>query len=57
MDDGGNILVRRYSRSNVYVKTTTPNGVHDDSVLGNEVLKSANNSIDYDKIVKVRFAN
>lgn len=52
MDDAGNILVRRYSKSNVFVKSTatSPN---EETALGNDLLKSSNQSIDYDKVVKV----
>lgn len=52
MDDAGNILVRRYSKSNVYVKSTaiSPN---EETAIGSEVLKSANQSIEHDKVVKV----
>lgn len=53
MDDAGNILVRRYSKSNVYVKSTakTPN---EETAIGSEVLKAPNHSLDPDKVVKVR---
>jgi hypothetical protein len=52
MDDAGNILVRRYSKSNVYVKSTAimPN---EETAIGNEVLKAPNHSLELDKVVKV----
>lgn len=53
MDDAGNILVRRYSKSAVYVKSTatSPN---EETAIGAEVLKSPNQSLDHDKVMKVR---
>lgn len=52
MDDAGNILVRRYSKSNVYVKSTaiSPN---EETAIGSEVLKSPNQSLEHDKVMKV----
>lgn len=52
MDDAGNVLVRRYSKSNVYVKSTAcaPN---EETAIGSEVLKAPNHSLDHDKVVKV----
>lgn len=52
MDDAGNILVRRYSKSNVYVKSTaiSPN---EETAIGTEVLKSPNQSLEHDKVMKV----
>lgn len=52
MDDAGNILIRRYSKSNVYVKSTasTPN---DETAIGAEVLKLPNQALESEKIVKV----
>lgn len=52
MDDAGNILVRRYSKSNVYVKSTA-NSPNEETAIGSEVLKSSNHSIEHDKVVKV----
>lgn len=52
MDDAGNILVRRYSKSNVYAKSTA-SSPNEETAIGSEVLKSPNQSIDHDKVVKV----
>lgn len=52
MDDAGNILVRRYSKSNVYVKSTanTPN---EETAIGSDILKVPNHVIEHDKVTKV----
>lgn len=52
MDDAGNILVRRYAKSNVYVKSTAPNA-NDETAIGAEILKLPNNALESEKIVKV----
>lgn len=52
MDDAGNILVRRYSKSNVYVKSTA-SSPNDETAIGAEVLKAPNHSLEMDKVVKV----
>lgn len=52
MDDAGNILVRRYSKSNVYVKSTA-SSPNDETAIGSEVLKSPNQCLEIEKIVKV----
>lgn len=54
MDEAGNILVRRYSKSNVYVKSTA-SSANEETAIGSEVLKSPNQSIEFDKVVKVSF--
>lgn len=53
MDDAGNILVRRYSKSNVYVKSTA-SAPNEETAIGSEVLKAPNHSLELDKVVKVR---
>lgn len=53
MDDAGNILVRRYSKSNVFVKSTA-SSPNEETAIGSEVLKSPNQSCEHDKVVKVR---
>jgi hypothetical protein len=53
MDDAGNILVRRYSKSNVYVKSTA-SSPSEETAIGSEVLKAPNHSLDMDKVMKVR---
>lgn len=52
MDDAGNVLVRRYSKSNVYVKSTA-SAPNEETAIGSEVLKAQNHSLDHDKVVKV----
>lgn len=54
MDDAGNVLVRRYSKSNVYVKSTA-SAANEETAIGSEVLKAPNHSLDHDKVVKVRW--
>lgn len=54
MDDAGNILVRRYAKSNVFVKSTAPNA-NDETAIGAEILKLPNNALESEKIVKVIF--
>ena len=52
MDKAGNILVRRYAKSNVYVKSTAslPN---EETAIGLDVLKSPNQSLEMEKVSKV----
>lgn len=52
MDDAGNILIRRYSKTNVFVKSTATNP-NDETAIGAEILKLPNNAIESEKIVKV----
>lgn len=52
MDDAGNILIRRYSKTNVYIKSTASN-LNDETAIGAEILKLPNNAIESEKIVKV----
>lgn len=52
MDDDGNISVRRYSKANVYVKSTN-SSPNEDTSIGNEVLKLPNNCLELEKIAKV----
>lgn len=53
MDDAGNILVRRYSKSNVYIKSTSslPN---EETAIGSDVLKQPNQCLEIEKVYKVR---
>lgn len=53
MDDAGNILIRRYAKSNVYVKSTATNA-NDETAIGNEILSMPNSALESEKIVKVR---
>lgn len=52
MDDSGNILVRRYSKSNIYVKGTG-NLPSDETAIGNEILKSSNQALEFEKVMKI----
>lgn len=52
MDDSGNILVRRYSKSNIYVKGTG-NSSNEDTSIGSEILKSPNQCLELEKVMKV----
>lgn len=51
MDDQGNILVKRVSKCNVYVKSTAQG---DETAIGNDVLKLPNCALEMEKPVKVR---
>ncbi len=51
MDDQGNILVKRVSKSNVYVKSTSEG---EENSIGGEILKSSNCALELEKPVKVR---
>lgn len=53
MDDAGNILIRRYAKSNVFVKSTT-SGPNDETAIGTDILKLPNQALESEKIVKVR---
>lgn len=52
MDDAGNILIRRYSKANVYVKSTAAN-LNEETAIGAEILKLPNSALESEKIVKV----
>ncbi|GLG95026.1 Mothers against decapentaplegic 2 [Gryllus bimaculatus] len=52
MDDQGNILVKRVSKSNVYVKSTAA-GPGDETSIGNEILKMPGCALEMDKPVKL----
>lgn len=53
MDDAGNVLIRRYSKGNVYVKSTAsqPN---EETSIGNDIMKLPSQALEMEKIVKVR---
>nr|CAD7580012.1 unnamed protein product [Timema californicum] len=51
MDDEGNILVKRVSKSNVYVKITSAG---EETSIGNDILKLSNCALEIDKPVKNR---
>ncbi|KAK7592727.1 hypothetical protein V9T40_007479 [Parthenolecanium corni] len=50
MDDQGNILVKRVSKSNVYIKSTSDG---DENSIGNEILKSSSCALELEKPVKL----
>lgn len=50
MDDAGNILIKRVSKCNVYVKNT---GQDDENAIGNEILKLPGCALEPEKPVKV----
>lgn len=52
MDDNGNILVRRYSKSGIYVKSLESSS-SDENAIGNEILKSPNQMLEFEKVMKV----
>lgn len=53
MDDAGNILIRRYAKSNVYIKSTS-GAPGDETAIGADILKLPNQALESEKIVKVR---
>lgn len=50
MDDAGNILIKRISKCNVYIKNV---GKDEENSVGNEILKLPNCALEPDKPVKV----
>lgn len=50
MDNQGNILVKRVSKSNVYVKSTSEG---EENSIGAEILKLSNCALEPEKPVKV----
>lgn len=52
MDDQGNILVKRVSKCNVYVKSTAA-GPGEETSIGSDVLKLPNCALEPEKPVKV----
>lgn len=52
MDEAGNILIRRYTKSNVFVKSTATNA-SEETPIGSDILKLPNNCLENDKIFKV----
>lgn len=53
MDDGGNILIRRYGKSNVYIKSTS-SAANEETAIGADVLKAPNQCLEIEKVYKVR---
>lgn len=56
MDDAGNILIRRYAKSNVYIKSTASNQ-NEETSIGGDILKLPNQALESEKIVKVSQIN
>lgn len=54
MDDAGNILIKRLSKCNIYIKNT---GQDDENAIGNEVLKLPGCALELEKPFKVIVAN
>lgn len=52
MDDAGNVLIRRYSRSNVYVKNTSTSP-KDETAMSSDILKLPNQALELDKVGKL----
>lgn len=52
MDDGGNILIRRYGKSNVYIKSTS-SAANEETAIGADVLKAPNQCLEIEKVYKV----
>ena len=52
MDSAGNILIRRYSKSNVYVKNTAT-GLKDETSMSADILKLPNQALESEKVVKL----
>ncbi|XP_017782158.1 PREDICTED: uncharacterized protein LOC108566679 isoform X2 [Nicrophorus vespilloides] len=50
MDDAGNILIKRVSKCNVYIKST---GQDDENAIGNEILKLPGCALEPEKPVKL----
>lgn len=53
MDDAGNILIRRYSKSSVAVKSTAAT-TSEETAIGQDVVKLPGYSLEQEKIFKVR---
>lgn len=52
MDDNGNILARRYSKSNIFVKGAG-NSLNEETSISNEVMKAPNQTLELEKVMKV----
>lgn len=50
MDDAGNILIKRVSKCNVYIKST---GQDDENAIGSEILKLPGCALEPEKPAKV----
>ncbi|XP_021185619.3 uncharacterized protein LOC110372922 isoform X1 [Helicoverpa armigera] len=52
MDDAGNILIRRYSKSNVFVKSTAATS-NEETAIGQDIVKLPGYSLEQEKIFKL----
>lgn len=52
MDDAGNILIRRYSKSSVFVKSTAATS-NDETAIGQDIMKLPGYALEQEKIFKV----
>lgn len=52
MDDAGNLLIRRYGKSSVYIKSTT-SAANEETAIGADVLKAQNQCLEIEKVYKV----
>lgn len=52
MDDAGNILIRRYSKSSVFVKSTAATS-NEETAIGQDILKLPGYALEQEKIFKV----
>ncbi|XP_004930030.2 uncharacterized protein LOC114242833 isoform X1 [Bombyx mandarina] len=52
MDDAGNILIRRYSKSSVFVKSTAASS-NEETAIGQDILKLPGYSLEQEKIFKL----
>lgn len=52
MDNTGNILGRRYSKSNIFVKAAS-NSMNEETAIGSEIMKSPSQNLELEKVMKV----
>lgn len=52
MDDAGNLLLRRYGKTNVYIKSTS-SAPNEETAIGADVLKAPNQCLEIEKVYKV----
>lgn len=55
MDDAGNILIRRYGKGNVYIKSTSSTA-NEETAIGADVLEVPNQCLEIEKVYKVCLA-
>lgn len=53
MDDAGNILIRRYSKSSVFAKSTAATS-NEETAIGQDIVKLPGYSLEQEKIFKVK---